>query len=264
MKKTINALIPLLLLFSQSMNTRAQERKLLCQLVENHAYSELTNDRKNPYDNGYSEQRYDYVLDTFIDEFSPDTGNQLNIQRDWTDGAVNAWAWRIGQEYWLEVPGGMSRYHLISEEGFISTLCHELGHLLGGSPHSHEISYEGQADYYGHMKCLERIFKRLNLDRSDSSELSCAGEFCQARLEGAKSLSSYYASLENSPFPSLITPDQSQVTTTLRSHPKAQCRFDTMVAAMKCPNRTPFSYLEPHSGSCQEEVSQRPKCWYSF
>ena len=250
------------------ISTQAQNTKPLCQLVDNHVYSPLLSERKNPYDNGYPEERYEEVLNQFIVEFTPDIKKRkgtFHIMRDWSDGAVNAWAWRIGDEYWLEVPGGMSRYHLITEEGFLTTLCHELGHLLGGYPQSNEISYEGQADYYSSMKCMERILTRLNIPAkkvSKQEDLDCYGDYCQERFIGIKSLTSYYASLERSPFPTRETPDQNQVNSTLTSHPKAQCRFDTMVESLKCSNRDDFSYENSKDGACLG-VGSRAKCWFA-
>jgi len=220
----------------------------VCQLVDDHEFAPLT---KDPYNNGYPESRYHLVLNEFIKEFTPDIekrGGTFHILRDWSDGAVNAWAWRIGDEFWLEVPGGMSRYHLINEFGFLTTLCHELGHLEGGAPHGSEISYEGQADYYSTMKCMHRILKRL-------------GHSNDKLLSGIKSLTSYYAFLEKSDPPQINTPDLTQARQTLRSHPKSQCRFDTMVRAMKCDNKDHFSYDNPNTGACQGSLA-RPLCWY--
>lgn len=204
----------------------------LCQLVEDHAY---VSTEKSRYNNGYKESRYHQVLDTFIDEFTPEIKKRkgtFHIMRDWSDGAVNAWAWRIGDEYWIEAPGGMSRYHLINEEGFLTTLCHELGHLLGGEPMRNEISFEGQADYFSTKACLKRILIRLKKDHAFKNQLS-----------GVSSLTSYYAELAKVPFPTISTPSDRVVNQTITTHPEPQCRFDTMVASLK--------------------RSERPRCWYA-
>ena len=190
-------------------------------------------------------------------------GEELKILRDWSDGAVNAWAFRVGKESWLEVPGGMSRYHLISEEGFLMTICHELGHLLGGAPHRNQISFEGQADYYAPMKCMEKILSALNSSSSKGFEkdAQCVGGFCKQRFEGIRSLTSYYAFLEKAPAPRPSTPSQVRVRQTQRSHPPAQCRFDTMLSALGCSNRETFSYIDPRKGACDKNLA-RPACWY--
>ncbi len=212
-------------------NTMIFAKTPLCQLVEHHAY---VSTEKSRFNNGYPKERYHEVLNKFISEFTPDIESRqgtFHILRDWSDGAVNAWAWRIGDEYWIEAPGGLSRYHLINEEGFITTLCHELGHLLGGKPMRNDISFEGQADYYSTSGCLERMLVRLKKPH----------EF-RDQIKGPKSLTSYYAELAKVPAPRLDTPDQNIVSQTLRSHPTPQCRFDTMIAAL--------------------EENSRPRCWF--
>ncbi|CAN0160622.1 unnamed protein product, partial [Chrysoparadoxa australica] len=173
----------------------------------------------------------------------------------------NAWPGRLRAEPGLEVPGGMARYHLITEEGFIATLCHEAGHLFAGSPHRQEISLEGQADYYSTMKCMEEVFERLGYN-SSKSDLECEGKFCEERLKGARSLTSYYAEISKVPAPSLSTPDLTIVRRTITNHPKPQCRFDTMVAGIRCSNRDPFSYDNTSEGACGQS-GQRPLCWFN-
>lgn len=261
--------IYLTLITSLFISTPSFGKKVLCQLVEEHVTVEDRNSAvENPYDNGYKEERYHFVLDKVIETFNPEfvsRGQELKILRDWGDGAVNAWAFRIGAEAWLEVPGGMSRYHLISEEGFLMTICHELGHLLGGFPHRLKISFEGQSDYYAPMKCMEKILKSLKVpSKAPSVDVGkiCQGSFCEERLNGIKSLTSYYAFLEKAPSPSLNTPSRGQVRQTLSSHPPAQCRFDTMIRSLGCSNREPFSYSSQKEGACADRFS-RPKCWYS-
>lgn len=253
-------------LFLLSLIFLSGEREGLCGLVQDHITLNF-NSLENRYDNGYLEERYDEVLDQFISEFEGDIrkrGGTFHILRDWSDGAVNAWAWRIGQEYWIEAPGGMSRYHLINEEGFILTLCHELGHLLGGSPHRMQISFEGQADYFSAMKCMERILSRLDVPEKNIENIpsGCVGDYCHRRFSGIRSLTSYYAELEKRPVPSLNSPDQRVVEQSLRGHPGSQCRFDTMVAALRCSSRLPFSYDNSSEGACSG-LGARPACWFS-
>lgn len=264
MRTFLNFLMISFLLFLSS------ERQHLCSLVEDYVVIPygIEGDR---YNNGYKEERYHFVLDEFIAEFTPDIQKRLgtfHILRDWFDGSVNAWAWRQGSEFWLEVPGGMARYGLINEEAFLLTLCHELGHLLGGSPQRNDISYEGQSDYFATMKCMERILAKLNQGRALSQkaltqDLRCSGVYCIERFRGIESLVSYYADIEKSPVPSLMTPSALQVQKTLRSHPKAQCRFDTMVAALRCDNRLDFSNKNPWNGACLRGESARPRCWFN-
>lgn len=233
------------------------------------------------YNNGYPESKYHSVLDTFISVYTPliaKRGGSFHILRDFSDGAVNAWAWRTGDEYHLEVPGGMSRYYLISEEGFISTICHELGHLLGGAPLKRQrstISLEGQSDYFAGAKCLKRIlsyiqpYKKIKND-PEVEEICSKNETypnCRRALSGMKSLTSYYAKLENTHSPNFSTPASNRVATTLKNHPKAQCRLDTMKNGYLCPVdfETPFSVNDLSIGACHSThypEFARPRCWF--
>ncbi len=235
-----------------------------------------------PIYNDYSEERYDHVLDRFIEIMQPAVGargGELKILRDWSDGAVNAWAWREGREYWLEVPGGAAKYYLINEEAFLATLCHELGHLMGGAPKSLQISYEGQSDYYSAAKCLRIVLPQIEpvkkLDPSDETKRACAKwknesdrSTCERSLSGALSLTSYYAQLEKTSAPLISTPSQERVTKTLQAHPKAQCRLDTYVAGALCekPAAEDFGEQDATVGACHQgwmAEHARPGCWYA-
>ena len=184
------------------------------------------------YDNGYPETRYHFIIEKFKEIFSPiinEQGGTLIVFSDWTDGAVNMWAGRIENEYRLEIPGGFSRFYLINEDAFILTICHELGHLLGGEPSSYDISFEGQADYYSSFKCAERVFPQIEpyKSRQDNIEVdkACANrktptdsETCKRTLLGALSATSYYAEIANVAFPQLSKRDPSRVDKTIEKH----------------------------------------------
>jgi hypothetical protein len=209
--------------------------------------------RADPFDNGYPQWRFDFVLDTLLLTYAPivrELGGELYLDRDWSDGAVNMWAERLGDEYWLEVPGGMARYYLISEEAFVVSLCHELGHLLGGAPKSAMISFEGQADYYATSVCAQLILSRLDIfpgfKWDEEAEQICEGlasprdgELCVRTLSGAKSLSSLYGELEGVRPPQYWTPSAEVTTQTLSGHPKAQCRLDTFLLGWQQGPRPP-------------------------
>ncbi len=194
----------------------------------------------NKYDNGFPEEKYHAILDQFLITYGniiQSKGGELEIIRDWSDGAVNMWAEKWGTRYILEIPGGMVRYYLINEEAFILSICHELGHLLGGPPQSGEISLEGQSDYFASSRCINKMLqqisplKRLNYDTDVidvcTKERIDSHSLCLRAMQGAKSLTSYYAEIIQAPFPSLSTPSQSVVPKTLTTHPHPQCRLDT-------------------------------------
>lgn len=229
--------------------------------IHNHSYlhsQQLYTAFGDEFDNGYKKSRFDSVLDKVIEIYTPivkKAGGSFRIERDWYDGSVNMWAWRWGNDFWLEIPGGMARYYLINEEAFLLSVCHELGHLLGGSPYKSskgKISLEGQSDYYATNSCIEKVLTEIE---SENETLAAPGSmfFCknQDRLEyatclratsGALSLSSYYAKLEKVVFPKIETASKRKVDETLKVHPPAQCRLDTFIAGLT--------------------QSHRPRCWF--
>lgn len=208
------------------------------------------------YNNGYPERRYHQVLDVVEDHFAPIVtarGGTLEFQRDFSDGAVNMWAFRWGDRYILEIPGGMARYHLLNEPGFLLSVCHELGHLLGGDPRRGNISFEGQSDYFATRDCITAILAKiapykklvpLNARQKEIRQHCGANDqsICSRVLLGALALTAYYAELEQRTAPLLSTPDRSEADETTQRHPESQCRLDTFRAGL---------FAQP-----------RPRCWY--
>lgn len=241
------------------------------------------------YNNSYPERRFLLVTESFERFFKPhfaSLGKEFFLDVDWGDGAVNAWAWKEGDRYSLEIPGGIARFHTMSEEAFVMNLCHELGHLMGGAPAStSEISYEGQSDYFATAKCFKRFAPYVNQQlggfQSGSERTIFAEEaefkarclnevnpqVCEQSLRGALGATAYYAELEKAKTPSLKTPDTTLTRSTLSAHPKSQCRFDTMVAGTFCQapssvNPRWDSAIESWCHAGFDAPHARPKCWY--
>lgn len=201
------------------------------------------------WDNGYTEQEFHKVLSVFVNVYDPIVaaeGGTFEIDADWTDGSVNAFAWREGKIYRIEVPGGLSRYSLFNEEAYILMICHELGHLLGGEPSSHQISFEGQSDYYSTEVCMKLVLPHIE-DRAGSAtrevqDLCRSDRICERSLLAAEAMGRFDAKLAKTDAPKFSTPDLSVVSKTLQTHPSPQCRLDTRKAgALAMP---------------------RPACWY--
>lgn len=213
-------------------------------------YSEMIILNNNKWDNGYPATRYHEVLNHVMNVYSPiisERGGRLFIKKVWADNAVNMWADRYENRYILEVPGGFARYYLITEEGFLATVCHELGHLLGGLPASGDISFEGQSDYYATETCMNLVMPGLRpykevVPDTEVAAICKEDEHCARVLMGAKSVTAMYAELERKPAPQLSTPSKVVVKKTNTKHPPAQCRLDTMYAGF--------------------EKRPRPACWY--
>ena len=146
---------------------------------------------------GLSEAQFNAVIDKVETIYAPivsSLGGKLNVERNWTDGTVNAYASQSGKTWKVAMFGGLARHETITEDGFALVICHEIGHHIGGSPKKGEISSptptptpgggwwggsspttpapalaswasnEGQADYFANLKCLRRVF--LNDDNA--------------------------------------------------------------------------------------------------
>tara|TARA_B100001094_G_C18085485_1_gene747510 strand:- start:20 stop:892 length:873 start_codon:yes stop_codon:yes gene_type:complete len=235
------------------------------------------------WNNGYEEAAYHQVLDAFYQLYAPRIellGGVFIIERDWTDGAVNAFSWKGGNQFGIEIPGGISRYELMNEEAFILVICHEMGHILGGAPHREGTSFEGQSDYFSSLKCMREMLPLLPrpqvivggdcmkaFGQDEGGRQGAELQSCQNTFRGALALTSLYARVEGSPFPKPETPDTKKVSRSSHKHPKAQCRLDTILAGMLCPVAVDQAVSEanPATGTCMRpeyEREARPRCWY--
>jgi hypothetical protein len=67
----------------------------------------------------------------------------------WEDDSINAQAYRLRDEEYVRVYGGLARHHAIGPEGLALALAHEVGHHRGGPPlcaYSYWMSTDRQAD----------------------------------------------------------------------------------------------------------------------
>jgi hypothetical protein len=231
--------------------------------------------------NGLSELDFNQILDRFQSEMGPVVKERMNkkliIQRRWDNSTVDAFATR--DEFnnpVIVINGGLARHPLMTKDGFLLLVCHELGHHLGGAPKILRgtsglrswSSAEGQADYYSASKCLPRFFSSVseNKNISDFENTSCRDETCSRIALAGLAVSQVFASLINgTPGPSLLLKDLSSVEKTIYNHPNAQCRLDTYLSGATCDFEadTPFDPIDPKIGACIKDQGARPKCWFS-
>ena len=179
----------------------------------------------------------------------------------------------------LSMSGGLARVRGITQDALALVACHELGHLLGGSPQN-----EGQADYFATAKCLREIFAQpaarlfSRLDAIDATaRRACRRAFrrtadrgtCMRSAMAAVSASAATTGWgDDDPAPSLGTPDPFETTVTDDRHANRQCRLDTQFQGALCSKRATedFSDTDPAAGACTEvehfSLGLRPRCWY--
>ncbi len=246
---------------------------------------------------GPQKYQIDEVIETFKSKMQPIVTKRLNkelkIELDWENPKVNASATRDDDNNpIISLYGGMTRHTELTKDGLLGILCHEIGHHLGGAPkkkrgNSNKRSWssaEGQADYFAGTKCLPLFFNNpletINLDvLSNKKEVDFAESHCgnnpictRTALTGL-SMARVFASLKNyHQMPSIELNDHTEVWETTYSHPKPQCRLDTVLSGALCsvPPSQPFDPLDPNIGSCYrngdealEVAGERPRCWFS-
>lgn len=242
---------------------------------------------------GLTEEEFNDVIEKVETIYAPiieAKGKTLQIVRNWTDGTVNAFARQIGNTWEVQMFGGLARHETITRDGFATVVCHELGHHLGGAPKkaswwgSSWASNEGQADYFGTMKCLrkymekdnnEEIVATLNVPAFVTDK--CAANFkdaadiamCQRGAMAGMSLANLFKALRNLPNDlNFETPDSKVVTKTDDNHPAPQCRLDTYFQGALC-DQDHYSDVDQSDatvGTCNRSQDYtdgvRPLCWY--
>jgi hypothetical protein len=237
---------------------------------------------------GLTQASFNKVIDDVSAVMAPivaSHGGKLNVVRNWTSAEVNAFATREGSTWTVQMFGGLARHSEITEDGFRLVMCHEIGHHLGGAPKKSTnlwSSAEGQADYYGVLKCLRFVYAHDNNSEIIKSltvpaalATSCKNSFshpedqaiCIRGGMSAASVAALFASLEGSRV-SFTTPDTAKVSVLFQEHPVAQCRIDTYFQASICDkdSREEVSNTDENKGVCSTEngdkVGSRPLCWY--
>ncbi len=149
--------------------------------------------------------------------------------------------------------GGYARMPGMSAEGVAMTLCHELGHGIGGAPFKDKpegeplVSVEGQADYFAARFCIKRILPHISsrtpIRPVDSwVENQCARTFpdpdrrrlCLRVFQVLEVERMYFKTqpgIEEET--NYETPDASETDSVELNpyhYPSPQCRLDTMVA----------------------------------
>jgi hypothetical protein len=201
--------------------------------------------------------------------------------------------------------GGLARRAEITPEGFAIVACHELGHHLGGYPFyaaNDWAASEGAADYFAAQFCLRALWLNDPANAGFANSIPAAARqgcdsvwataderaLCYRTAAASQSITDLFAAFEGSAAPRFDKPDNSDVSSTVVTHPAAQCRLDTYFRGSLCTmefdyNVIPglnvsmgqtsiYAELEAASSSCfiASEVlgapgynhEDRPGCWF--
>lgn len=240
---------------------------------------------------GITEKQFNDVMDRVEAIYKPEIaarGGRLVLKRLWSNATVNASAQRSGNDYILNMYGGLARHESITQDGMALVACHEMGHHIGGAPKygggNDWASNEGQSDYFANMKCLRRVFAapgassftrpkgddagpRAACEKSFSSESDRA--LCVRGSMAGMSVTTLFRILRRETvLPRFDTPDPAVVGRTYDAHPGTQCRLDTYFAGSVCARAVGEEVDEsnPATGTCTPAGGQtsgfRPLCWY--
>lgn len=178
---------------------------------------------------------------------------------DWSNPYMGAGAQYDGRNFSVMLWGGFVRARYMNFGILAATLCHEVGHKLGGAPFQkfpgsdpHWSSAEGQSDYFAAANCLPKVFKSLERNfpeklqankienfpidhcRNSANEEMCQW-ITQVGIDFVEFLQSYYELDIPRAQPEVWA--QEKVSKTLfTAYPTYQCRLDIFKTAALNPN----------------------------
>lgn len=231
------------------------------------------------------------VTDLYTDMVK-ELGGNLKVTMLWDSNENNAYASKFQSNWEVIFHGGLFKDRRVTEDGFALTVCHELGHLLGGAPFKlgQETSAEGQADYWATSVCIKKYFetypKAVTINDGPAKK-SCDAKFasnltdlntCYRATQAGLSLATFLGNASEGKTPSFNNPDRSAPPITNQMHPLSQCRLDTYLAGSTCIlEDTSVAFEEKlltdkliTDYRCDEvidgqisKVEKRPKCWFN-
>lgn len=252
------------------------------------SYGDFYNISKTP---AKFEQFTNRIVSLYSDTIK-ELGGNLKTEFLWESTELNAYAEKNKSNWKIVFHGALYRDKRVSDDGFIMTVCHELGHLLGGAPFKlgHETSAEGQADYWASTVCAKKYFTefpaevvmsngfvRDQCSKKYEDDIS-AQKICYRTTMAGYSLASFLGLQTEGKQPRFETPDKHVLDVTDQLHPLAQCRLDTFLAGSLCDLEdssitfeekilgdkltTDFKCTETVDGQLVQ-VDKRPKCWFN-
>ncbi|GEM_PF-661990 len=200
------------------------------------------------------------LISDFFDFFKlQDEAANLKIDLDWGNPYLSAHAEMRGAASVVTVWGGFLRAPGMSPMILATTLCHELGHVIGGAPYQTikgaEFSTEGQSDFFAGLNCLPRFAHAFPQYFSDpTAEVQ---EICQGKNDCASTLSAGLATVQFMQKWSFVSYEPVSLKSSAPEvqdyrpnyYPSFQCRLDIFSRAAVC--------LRDRNGKCPP-----PTCWW--
>lgn len=270
---------------------RPSEEKHSCQMfkaVESTTPGLTTDPNK-------TKEKFELVINRITSLYSgtiKDLGANLNLDINWDSNESNAFALKIKTDWTLFFYGALYRNPSMTEDSMALTICHELGHLIGGAPFmaGTQMSVEGQADFWGASVCLKKYFSEFpeTVKITDgTAKQRCDAEYqsdekskniCYRSANASMAMATFLSSMQQTAQPEFDKKNIGVLSTTKQLHPEAQCRLDTYMEGALCDlGDTGLSFekklLEEKlttdflcSKNIEGEITkseQRPTCWFN-
>jgi len=295
----INTKLLLLVLLFSSINGWTCDEMGKTGIVEENDLRISAWDKSNS--NSMTRSEFSSIITQIEEIYTPifkSVGKNLIIKKDWEDSVVNAYAKLTGQTAYVVMSGGLARHPVITNDALALVVCHEVGHHIGGAPTKNirgfggpSVSWasnEGQADYWGSLKCMRRYLstqdnvahiERINVP--NEVRRSCEDIFhdlnsqtiCIRTTLAGHSLANMFRAIRTRNGRTLnelsFTDKDPRVVKDMDdAHPAPQCRLDTYFSGSLCDRdvRERVSYTDLNSGVCTQingyNNGVRPRCWY--
>ncbi len=223
------------------------------------------------------------VVSKVADLFPEHDGVKIKYNAFWDSPDPNASADYInsGNEYTINIYGGLLDLGRFSESALVAITCHELGHIKGGTPDTRGFrdnrrkklnTSEGFADYYASHVCMKKYFGNeaaIDIPRTQRIANTCEGEndktLCTQVLNAA--YDNFFATSTgkfNLDLPSTSIAIHTSIAA--QNHPNPDCRFDTMIAGYFCKDtnsRWPCGFAEDgHYLNSGDATALPPHCFF--
>lgn len=148
----------------------------------------------------------------------------LVLNAEWESPFFGAGVSLYENNFRLMILGGTTRIKGLTPDAYAAIVCHELGHVIGGSPFqtiqfAEWSSAEGQSDFFAANICLPRYFRSLN-EVEDK---------IPARIEeaGYKMIQSFSLVIKEGDEFIRFKADTTKTSATLiNTYPSLQCRYE--------------------------------------
>lgn len=187
---------------------------------------------------------------------------ELQINLDWENPYYAASAQLLKNKIQITLWGGYLRAPGNNKSILALTLCHELGHLVGGYPKQtvdveENASAEAVSDFFAAKDCLD-LFYQSHPEYAPAEVPSDVQSFCQGdkacelTVESGRQTFLYLQKWSYVPYTpvQIFAPTETVTEFSPNTYPSFQCRLETVKVGARCA-------AQENRSSCQP-----PPCWW--